>query len=210
MDAAIGPNAPILQERLEALLVEVNGLANRLKATDPRVAIPGASRAALQVLQRYGPQTVPQIARARFSSRQNIQIVINRLQQEGLVEFASNPEHKRSALVRLTNRGQAAIAQASAEEAKLSKELLPSFSQTELSSATEVLNKLRKLLDSKEQPDSPAEKSPKEVSAHPQKRGELDREQPKAPAGSSRQEHAVSGLAGADSLDEGELPVSLL
>src|SRR2546423_8021593 len=105
MEAAMSPNTPMLQERLEALLVEVNGLANRLKATDPSVAIPSASRAALQVLQRCGPQTVPQIARARFSSRQNIQILVNRLQQEGLVELVGNPEHKRSGLVRLTSRG---------------------------------------------------------------------------------------------------------
>src|SRR5215471_1342535 len=101
MDSALQPATPVLQERLEALLVEVNGLANRLKA-DSRAALPSASRAALQLLQRHGPQTVPQIARARFSSRQNIQILINRLQQEGLVEIISNPQHKRSALVRLT------------------------------------------------------------------------------------------------------------
>jgi len=99
-----------------------------LKATDPRVAIPSASRAALQVLQRYGPQTVPQIARARFSSRQNIQILINRLKDEGLVEFVNNPDHKRSALVRLTSQGRAAVAQATAEDVKLSTEFLPAFS----------------------------------------------------------------------------------
>src|SRR5215471_18250047 len=101
MDPAISPNAHALQtpvtptflsarERLEALLVEVNGLANRLKSPDPRSTLPSASRAALQLLQRYGPQTVPQIARARFSSRQNIQILINRLHQDGLVEFVTN------------------------------------------------------------------------------------------------------------------------
>src|SRR5882672_5146190 len=110
MDSALTPNTPI-QDRLEALLVEVNGLANRLKSPDPISTLPTASRAALQLLQRCGPQTVPQIARARFSSRQNIQILINRLQQGGLVEFVTNPDHKRSALVRLTNHGQAAIAE---------------------------------------------------------------------------------------------------
>src|SRR5882724_10025320 len=160
MDVAISPNTPMLQERLEALLVEVNGLANRLKATDPRVAIPSASRAALQVLQRYGPQTVPQIARARFSSRQNIQILINRLKDEGLVEFVNNPDHKRSALVRLTSQGRAAVAQATAEDVKLSTEFLPAFSAMELSSATDVLNRLRTLLDGKEKLESLAKDGP--------------------------------------------------
>ena len=145
MDSVITPNAPVLQERLEALLGEVNGLANRLKS-DPRATLPSASRVALQLLQRHGPQTVPQIARARFSSRQNIQILINRLQQEGLVEFFTNPGHKRSALVRLTPRGHVVIAEAGKEAADLSTKILPSFSQSELSSATDVLSRLRCLL----------------------------------------------------------------
>jgi DNA-binding MarR family transcriptional regulator len=201
MEVAMSPNTPVLQERLEALLVEVNGLANRLKATDPRVAIPSGSRAALQILQRCGPQTVPQIARARFSSRQNIQILVNRLQQEGLVELVGNPEHKRSALVRLTSRGQAAIAQATAEETRLSTELLPEFSPTELSYATEVLNKLRKLLDGKkaglanEEPRI-KERSPKNAEVEPER--------------SSRQEQLVSGLGGTELTEDGEIPVSLL
>jgi len=204
MDAAIRTKTPALQERLEALLVEVNGLANRLKATDPRVAIPGASRAALQVLHRYGPQTVPQIARARFSSRQNIQILINRLKEEGLVEFVTNPEHKRSALVRLTALGHAALVEATAEDAKLSNELLPAFSPIELSSATEVLNRLRTLLDGKEKTQSPG----KETGTVPEHSSTNRQHSASVPA--SAREDKVSDLTESESLDDGELPVSLL
>lgn len=200
MDTVTGSNPTVLNEGLEALLVEVNGLANRLKATDPRVAIPVASRSALQILQRYGPQTVPQIARARFSSRQNIQILINRLKEEGLVELVTNPEHKRSALVRLTERGHAAIVQATAEESKLSTELLPAFSQIELSSATEVLNKLRKLLDGKEKPDNHGSVKPEERS---QNRDELYEAQ-------LSPEKPISKFPVSEVTDDGELPVSLL
>ncbi len=201
MDSSLSQNLPALQDRLEALLVEVNGLANRLKATDPRVAIPSASRAALQVLQRYGPQTVPQIARARFSSRQNIQILVNRLKEEGLVELMANPDHKRSVLVRLTHRGQAAIAEATEEESKLSNELLPKFSQMELSSAAEVLSKLRKLLDGNEKQNDPANNE-SEVRAHSQKRDEIG----DVPVS----QKSVSGFPGSEVTDDGELPVSLL
>src|SRR5436305_9237622 len=150
MDAGMNSTSDKTKAGLEALLVEVNGLANRLKSNNPKETIPSASRAALQVLQRHGPQTVPQIARARFSSRQNIQILINRLQKEGLVETVGNPEHKRSVLVRLTQRGLVAIAAVAKEEAEFNTKLLPSFSQTELSSAAEVLNRLRRLLDGKQ------------------------------------------------------------
>jgi DNA-binding MarR family transcriptional regulator len=182
MDSAITPNTPILQDRLEALLVEVNGLANRLKS-DSRATLPGASRAALQVLQRHGPQTVPQIARARFSSRQNIQILINRLHQEGLVELFTNPDHKRSALVRLTPRGHAVIAEAGKEASELTTRILPSFSQSELSSATDVLSRLRSLLHPGQDPFRPG--TERVVAPTPP--------QPESP-----------------SSDDGDLPISLL
>jgi DNA-binding MarR family transcriptional regulator len=201
MDSAITPHAPVLQERLDALLVEVNGLANRLKSTDPTATLPSASRAALQLLQRHGPQTVPQIARARFSSRQNIQILINRLQQEGLVEFVTNPDHKRSALVRLTNHGQAAIAEAGKVLAELNTKILPSFSQSELSSATEVLSKLRALLRPR---DVPARRGTEMVGGPSLSEQQLTHEN-SHPAN----EQPVSGF-GSPLSDEGGLPVSLL
>jgi DNA-binding MarR family transcriptional regulator len=190
MDSALQPGTPVLPEQLEALLVEVNGLANRLKS-DPQATLPSASRAALQLLQRHGPQTVPQIARARFSSRQNIQILINRLQQEGLVEFFTNPDHKRSALVRLTPRGQAVIAEAGKEAAELTTKILPSFSQSELSSATDVLSRLRSLLRPSQ---NPLRLGTAKVSPPPNTSTPANRE----PASES------------PSTDEGDLPVSLL
>ena len=191
MDSAITPNTPPLQERLEALLVEVNGLANRLKS-DAGTTLPNASRAALQLLRRHGPQTVPQIARARFSSRQNIQILINRLQQEGLVEFVTNPDHKRSALVRLTSRGQAIIAEAGKEAAELSTRLLPSFSQSELSSATDVLSRLRSLLRPTQDPLRPG----------------TERVAP--PPDSESKNSCVENHQPASGSDDGDLPISLL
>jgi DNA-binding MarR family transcriptional regulator len=191
MDSALTPNTPVFQDRLEALLVEVNGLANRLKSADPTSTLPTASRAALQLLQRCGPQTVPQIARARFSSRQNIQILINRLRQEGLVEFFTNPDHKRSALVRLTPRGHAIITEAGKEAAELTTRVLPSFSQSELSSATDVLSRLRSLLHPGKDPFHPA----------------AERVAP-APKNSNPVNHEPA--LESPTLDDGDFPVNLL
>lgn len=202
MDAGISSRSDNNQHGLEALLVEVNGLANRLKSNNVREAIPSASRAVLQILQRCGPQTVPQIARARFSSRQNIQIVVNRLQKERLVEVFENPEHKRSVLIRLTEHGQIAISEASRADAELNTRMLPSFSQAELSSAAEVLNKLRKMLDGK----GTAESAPSEMARR--KREVAD---PSASVGShfSKSAETVPGTENSET-DGGELPVSLL
>jgi len=206
MDAAISSRSDKLQEGLEVLLVEVNGLANRLKSNNPKETIPSASRAALQVLQRCGPQTVPQIARARFSSRQNIQILVNRLQKEGLVELVENPDHKRSVLVRLTHRGQTAIVEASREEAELNTRLLPSFSQTELTFAAEVLNKLRRMLDGRSMPERVANEANEKSFPERAKKATL---QPPASADSSKEEDAISAAEEVD-LSHGELPVNLL
>ncbi len=60
-------------------------------------------------LRRYGPQTVPDLASARFISRQIIQTQINELKKEGYVEGRSNPEHKRSKLIALTQEGEAFV-----------------------------------------------------------------------------------------------------
>jgi DNA-binding MarR family transcriptional regulator len=194
MDSALTPNTPVIQDRLEALLVEVNGLANRLKSADPTSTLPTASRAALQLLQRSGPQTVPQIARARFSSRQNIQILINRLQQEGLVELVTNPDHKRSALVRLTPRGHAIIAEAGKEAAELTTRILPSFSHSELSSAADVLSRLRSLLQ------------PRKDSFHPETEGVAPLARNSNPV--DRESHEP--VPESPSSDDGDFPVNLL
>ena len=69
----------------------------------------GGRRGVLMSLRRHGPQTVPQLARARPVSRQHIQMLVNPLAEEGLVELIDNPVHKRSKLVRLTSEGRLAV-----------------------------------------------------------------------------------------------------
>jgi DNA-binding MarR family transcriptional regulator len=64
-------------------------------------------RGVLRGLDRFGPQTVPQMARARQVSRQHIQTEVNQLEAERLVELVDNIAHRRSRLVRLTPEGEA-------------------------------------------------------------------------------------------------------
>lgn len=59
----------------------------------------------LRRLQRYGAQTVPELARAKALRRQSIQPVVDRLAAEGLIELVANPRHARSRRARLTSRG---------------------------------------------------------------------------------------------------------
>lgn len=69
-----------------------------------------ARRGILRGLHRYGPRTVPQLARSRSVTRQHTQEVVDRLAAEGLVELIPNPAHARSRLVRITPRGATLVA----------------------------------------------------------------------------------------------------
>lgn len=64
-------------------------------------------RAVLEVLHFGGPQTVPQLGRALWITRQGIQRIVNEAKQLGYVETRANPGHKRSHLIALTEKGAA-------------------------------------------------------------------------------------------------------
>lgn len=148
---ASAPNGPIESvEALEALFAEVNGLAIRLKqpaaSGNGRDTLPAGERSVLQILDRHGSQTVPQIARLRFTSRQNIQVLVNSLVAQGCVELTSNPAHKRSALVCLAQPGRASLRAMAGGQAQFLAGLLAEISETEALSATNLLRQIRELL----------------------------------------------------------------
>jgi DNA-binding MarR family transcriptional regulator len=102
-------------------------------------------RGVLRGLYRLGPQTVPQMARARPVSRQYIQMLTDQLDEEGLVEFIDNPAHKRSWLVRLTDKGRALMEAMTAREARILNELPVPVSEQQIQDATAVLRSMREV-----------------------------------------------------------------
>ncbi len=82
-------------------------------------------RGILRELDRLGPQTVPQMARARPVSRQHIQLEVNQLEDDGLVELIENIAHKRSRLVRLTQKGKAYLKVMEGREAEFYAQFEP-------------------------------------------------------------------------------------
>ena len=161
-----------LQDELEFLFAEVGVLANRLKISTRTVhardKLPVGGKSILQTLAQAGSQTVPQIARRRSSSRQNIQVLINRLESDGWVEFVENPAHKRSDLVRLTERGRALLTAANEREATFLAGLLKHTSEAEVLSAGELLMRLRQLLEGRT--PAPVARSPKQKIIRAQQR----------------------------------------
>lgn len=140
-----------LQDELEFLLTEVGALANRLRASTQVIHaadhLPLGGKAVLQALARTGPQTVPQIARSRGSSRQNIQVLINRLEAAGMVEFADNPAHRSSVLIHLTATGEKLLAAAMKREAVFLAGLLRHTGESDVLAAGDLLLRLRQLLE---------------------------------------------------------------
>ena len=110
----------------------------------------GARRTVLVTLARTGPATVAQIARARHEARQRIQPLVNVLVKDGILEYAANPAHKRSPLVRLTSKGDAAVRRIveieSAARAQIDLDVPPGA----LAAATSVLQRVRTALESEQ------------------------------------------------------------
>ncbi|HJN04788.1 MAG TPA: MarR family transcriptional regulator [Alphaproteobacteria bacterium] len=98
-------------------------------------------------LTTEGPQTVPQIARARPVARQHIQKLANELARDGLVDFIENPAHRRSRLVRLTPKGKTEYQRLSGQLMELAAEVADTLDEDELRAATHVLAEFREKLE---------------------------------------------------------------
>ncbi len=96
---------------LDDLLVEVALTYHRVQAEADRLAGAGLSAGKLGILRtlsEQGPSTVPAIARSGPVARQGVQKNADALEAAGLVEYAENPRHRRSRLLRATRRGERA------------------------------------------------------------------------------------------------------
>ncbi len=106
-----------------------------------------AARAVLQLLREGGPQTVPALARSRNTTRQNIQIIVDRLQTLGCVETRVNPNHKRSSLIDLTEKGRSLLEASEGQEGRLLQTLAARFSEDETAQALESVRRVAVAVD---------------------------------------------------------------
>ncbi|MDT6983438.1 MarR family winged helix-turn-helix transcriptional regulator [Streptomyces lusitanus] len=104
-------------------------------------------RAVLTLLHRNGPMTVPQMGRAQAISRQFVQRMVNEAADQGLVESVPNPAHRRSSLIRPTEKGAAAIGEVLRREHALLRETGGGLTEAEVTACLRVLGELLKALD---------------------------------------------------------------
>src|SRR4026209_3044998 len=96
-------------EAMAELMLEVAQCFFRIRALGQKTGLitswGGGAFGFMRSLALLGPLTVPQIAQMRPTSRQRMQRLADELAAEGLVQFADNPRHRRSKLVRLSLKG---------------------------------------------------------------------------------------------------------
>jgi len=106
-----------------------------------------ARRGILRGLVRYGPQTVPALARVRLVSRQHVQEVVDVLRADGFVELRANPAHKRSPLVCPTPRGERLVQEMDALDAAILGSIGDAVSARDLQQTARTLQRLREAFE---------------------------------------------------------------
>lgn len=99
-------------------------------------------RAVLEVLATGGPLSVPDIGRELQIQRQYAQVMVNEVLAGGLAERRTNPKHRSSSLITLSQEGKTIINDILARELEVTKKLSEAFSLSDLQIVHEVLTRL--------------------------------------------------------------------
>jgi DNA-binding MarR family transcriptional regulator len=133
-----------LFDELRMLEHRLGQVADKLHASG-EVSTPG--RAVLEFLTRFGPTSVPDIARARYVTRQHVRSIVDALVAGALIEPASNPAHRRSSLFTLTDKGRDALAAMQEREHELIRRRFEAIERPDVDKAADVLAAIRNALD---------------------------------------------------------------
>jgi len=122
-----------------------------LAAGDVLAAGQGLTAARWQVLGALSladrALTVPQIARRMGLTRQSVHATVSRLVGDGLLELVPNTDHRRSQLVRLTERGRETYAAVDTRQAAWVNRLSDGIDPDHLQTAARVLQELARRLE---------------------------------------------------------------
>ncbi|RJF91224.1 MarR family winged helix-turn-helix transcriptional regulator [Sphingomonas cavernae] len=137
---------------LVVLVDETSRLTARLKTVfaDVRRSV-GLGDSEMMVLaavvEAERPPTVPQIGRSLGHPRQLVQRAANALIAEGLIETASNPDHKRATLLRATERGVAMKREADARADEIARSLSGALDLEGARGVAHALSDIRRQLE---------------------------------------------------------------
>ena len=92
------------------------------------------------------PATVAQVARRLGLTRQSVQRIADLLETDGLTEYADNPEHQTSKLIRLTPAGRQTLRTIQAAQRAWSNAVGARIGEANLRQASRVVDQLTRVL----------------------------------------------------------------
>jgi DNA-binding MarR family transcriptional regulator len=132
-------------DEVALLIADVYEAAGVLRRWGERIAATeGQTQARWQLMSAVseGDWTVPAAAERLGTSRQAVQRIANELVEDGLVEFAANPRHRRSMLLRLTPGGRQVLAAINRRAARHHRAVTGALAAAELMHARAELRRL--------------------------------------------------------------------
>lgn len=132
-------NRPPLVQLLESIAPAYHRLGACADLLHAPLGLSSGMRALLLSIDQLGPMTVSRLAAMRPVSRQFVQRLVDEMAAGGWVSTAPNPHHKRSPLIVITQKGEAALGRIADVEAPYLEELGEGLSKTELEAAARVL-----------------------------------------------------------------------
>ena len=133
-------------EAIAGLMLEVAQCFFRIRAVGQKTGLitnwGGGAFGFMRSLALLGPQTVPQIAQMRPTSRQRMQRLADELAADGLVKFIDNPKHRRSKLVQLTRKGDVRYRELNARFLVIASTLGVALSEADIRKTTEIVRQL--------------------------------------------------------------------
>ena len=143
-------STPDKRRQVAELIDSVRSLFHLLRevgtAAHSEVAITASMRGVMESLSRSGPSTVSRMARSRPVSRQHIQRIVDELRARDLVRLEANPNHKRSPVVVLTDRGAHLFANMMRTEVDLMDRVASHLDMEEMRTAVAALSHLKSAL----------------------------------------------------------------
>jgi DNA-binding MarR family transcriptional regulator len=133
-------------ETIPLLVADVFELAAAFRRAGEDIAKRvGQTQARWQVLSAAssGDKSVPQLARRLGYARQSVQRVVDLLVSENVTEYVPNPDHKRSALVRLTGDGHRQLRKLTAAADQMHRKIARELGRDDLATTLRVLRALR-------------------------------------------------------------------
>jgi len=132
----------MLIKNIRGCFQELKGLGDKLHND---LGVTASMRAVMEFLNEHGANTVPDIARAKNVSRQHIQLLVDALNEKGLIELLQNPTHKRSPLIGLTQSGAETYSEMQARERDVLMQFSRKLSADDVASANRCLEKLNQI-----------------------------------------------------------------